>query len=82
MYVDSAVSKTCNVGPEVSFEEFKNIYQMAYDLGCKGISTFRASGKRFGVLNKIEEPTKESQDSLEDANCTLDPVSGLKSCDL
>ena len=36
MYVDSAVSKTCNVGPDITFDQFKNIYQMAYDLVAKG----------------------------------------------
>lgn len=82
MYVDSAVSKTCNVGPDITFDQFKNIYQMAYDLGCKGISTFRASGKRFGVLNKVEEKSEADQDSQEGVACEIDPLTGVKTCDL
>jgi len=69
-YVDSAVSKTCNVGADVSWEEFKNIYLRAWNAGCKGITTFRPAGKRFGIM--------ESQD--EGAACTLDPETGDKSC--
>lgn len=78
-YVDSAVSKTCNVGDEVSYEDFKKLYFDAWNNGCKGITTFRASGKRFGVLNEVkdddpvEEPTAEA--------CFIDPSTGQKSCE-
>ena len=68
-YVDSAVSKTCNVGDDVSWEDFKNIYVKAWSLGCKGITTFRSAGKRFGMM--------ESKDR---AACTFDPDTGDKSC--
>ena len=44
-YVDSAVSKTCNVGDNVSYEEFKEVYYKAWQEGCKGITTFRAVRK-------------------------------------
>ena len=74
-YVDSACSKTCNVGAEVTFDEFKEIYMRAYDSGAKGCTTFRAAGKRFGVLNAPveEEPQGES--------CTFDPQTGKKTCE-
>jgi ribonucleoside-diphosphate reductase alpha chain len=70
-YVDSAVSKTCNCGPEVSYQDFKNIYTKAWALGCKGVSTFRANGKRMGIL-KSEEPEAEA--------CFIDPETGERSC--
>lgn len=58
-YVDSSVSKTCNVGPEVTFDEFKNVYMMAYEGGSSGITTFRPpeyGGKREGIFStKTEE---------------------------
>ena len=41
-YVDSSVSKTCNVGDDVSFDEFKQLYVKAYEGGAKGCTTFRA----------------------------------------
>ena len=64
-FVDSAVSKTCNVGDDVTFEEFKNLYYDAWKLVCKGITTFRAAGKRYGVLNKADEDKAEA--------CFIDP---------
>ncbi|MCG7944981.1 MAG: adenosylcobalamin-dependent ribonucleoside-diphosphate reductase [Candidatus Thiodiazotropha taylori] len=54
-YTDSAVSKTCNVGDEVTFEEFKDVYYDAWKEGCKGITTFRAAGKRYGILNEVKD---------------------------
>ena len=73
-WVDSAVSKTLNVGEHVSWEEFKGIYRRAWTAGCKGATTFRAAGKRYGVLNKVE-PGDEA------GACYLDAVTGIKSCD-
>ena len=76
-YVDSAVSKTCNCGPAVLFEDFKKVYEDAYRGGAKGITTFRSSGKRFGVLNKVDE---QKEDPSAEA-CFIDPTSGIKSCE-
>ena len=75
-WIDSAVSKTCNVGDHVSFDEFKDIYMRAYEGGAKGITTFRAAGKRMGILNAA--PKSEEN---EGSACWIDPVSGRKSCE-
>ena len=71
MHVDSAVSKTCNCGPDVSYQAFKEIYRSAWEMGCKGVSTFRSSGKRMGIL-KSDEPEPEA--------CFIDPETGERSC--
>lgn len=76
-YVDSAVSKTCNVGADVSWERFKDIYIQAWKGGAKGCTTFRAAGKRAGVLVKEETPKAEP----EALACTIDPLTGTKSCE-
>lgn len=73
-YCDSAVSKTINVGENVSWEEFKDIYITAWRIGCKGCTTFRAAGKRFGVLNSVDT------DDSAAAACYIDPITGNKEC--
>ena len=76
-FIDSAVSKTCNVGDQVTYDEFKTLYYDAWKAGCKGITTFRAAGKRFGILNEAndnEEPEKAEA-------CYIDPETGQKSCE-
>ena len=74
-YVDSACSKTCNIGDDVTFDKFKDLYYVAWKGGAKGLTTFRASGKRFGILVKAEEEEKSEA-------CFIDPETGTKSCDL
>ena len=74
-YIDSAVSKTCNVGDDVTWDEFKDLYMQAYDNGAKGCTTFRASGKLMGILTKREEPVEE-----DGSACYIDPATGSKSC--
>jgi ribonucleoside-diphosphate reductase alpha chain len=77
-YVDSAVSKTCNVGDDVTYDDFKQLYYKAWKGGCKGITTFRAAGKRFGILNEVK-PEKEEPAKAE--ACFIDPDTGQKSCE-
>jgi ribonucleoside-diphosphate reductase alpha chain len=77
-YSDSAVSKTCNVGSDVTYQEFKDIYIRAWKGGAKGITTFRAAGKRFGILNAV---TEESSDEGKAEACYIDPTTGTKSCE-
>jgi ribonucleoside-diphosphate reductase alpha chain len=72
-WMDSAVSKTCNVGEAVSFEDFKDIYWKAWEGGAKGATTFRASGKRKGILVAAPEEG-------EGAACYVDPTTGQKNC--
>ena len=93
-YVDSACSKTINVGDDVTYDEFKNVYTQAFKSGCKGVTTFRAAGKRYGVLQAMEEEetTKseiqeipeqsgEAQDTPVVEACYFDPATGLRSCE-
>lgn len=75
-YVDSAVSKTCNVDPEMPWEDFKAIYQRAWESNCKGCTTFNIGGKRMGIMKGVEE--KEETPNGE--ACYFDPETGEKNC--
>ena len=90
-YIDSACSKTCNVGDDVSYEDFKKVYVDAWKGGAKGCTTFRLSGKRFGILNTVEETVEEetkvlseTQEVVEEEGtveaCFIDPLTGQKEC--
>ena len=88
-YVDSACSKTCNVGDDVTFDEFKQVYYEAWEMGCKGVTTFRAAGKRYGILQAVEEEEAaegkaqsiDQQDGKKAEACFIDPTTGLRSCE-
>ncbi len=52
-WIDSSISKTANVPTDFAFDEFKDIYEYAYDQGLKGCTTFRFNPEVFqGVLVK------------------------------
>ena len=85
-YVDSACSKTCNVGDDVGYEEFKQVYVDAWKGGAKGCTTFRLSGKRYGVLTTVEEEKKDTAEiqSIQEEDkveaCFVDPQTGIREC--
>ena len=65
-FIDSSISKTINCPEDISFDEFKDIYVQAYDLGCKGCTTYRPNEVTGAVLET--KTTKESRKKREAAN--------------
>lgn len=65
-YVDSAVSKTINCDPEMTFADFMDVYDEAFVSGMKGCTTYRPSGTRGAVLVKTEEPKRKAEPSPSD----------------
>lgn len=74
-HVDSAVSKTCNVSPDTSWESFKDLYFQAWEGGAKGLTTFNPGGSRGGILTEVKEKEEES------LACRIDPETGSRTCD-
>jgi ribonucleoside-diphosphate reductase alpha chain len=72
--VDSAVSKTCNVPSDISWSDFKGVYEQAYVRGAKGCTTYRVGGKREGILTA-------ANDNDSGAACVYDPATGTRSCE-
>ncbi len=61
-YVDSSISKTINLPADIEFDSFKDIYLQAYELGCKGCTTYRPNDVTGAVLTvKKETPTREPE---------------------
>jgi ribonucleoside-diphosphate reductase alpha chain len=61
-YIDSSISKTINVPAAMTFEAFKDVYRQAYELGCKGCTTYRPNEVTGAVLQvgarKKSEPAQ------------------------
>lgn len=51
-FVDNSISKTINVPSNCHFGEFKQIYDLAYDQGLKGCTTFRPNSITGAVLSE------------------------------
>lgn len=69
-FIDSSISKTINLPRDIAFDAFKDVYRRAYDLGCKGCTTYRPSETRGAVLSIPAIPAVP-----EDAPQGADPAS-------
>ena len=49
-FIDSSVSKTINLPEDIPFEAFVDVYTQAYDLGCKGCTTYRPNPVTGSVI--------------------------------
>ncbi len=53
-WVDSSISKTINCPEDISFDDFKDVYMAAWDMGCKGCTTYRPNAVTGSVLSVSE----------------------------
>jgi ribonucleoside-diphosphate reductase alpha chain len=49
-YIDTAISKTVNVAADYPFEDFKNLYMLAWQAQLKGLATYRPNAILGSVL--------------------------------
>jgi ribonucleoside-diphosphate reductase alpha chain len=63
-YIDAAISKTLNLPEDISVDDFKEVYMQAYDMGCKGCTTYRPNDVTGAVLST--NSSKEAAPAAKD----------------
>jgi ribonucleoside-diphosphate reductase alpha chain len=65
-WIDSSISKTINVPADIGFEAFKDVYLQAWDMGCKGCTTYRPNDVTGSVLSISAKETDTPQAPREE----------------
>ncbi len=70
-YIDSAISKTCNVPADYDYGDFRELYSRAWRAGAKGLTTFRPNNITGAVLETSSDSQQPSEFDTSDADRRL-----------
>ena len=75
-YTDNAVSKTVNLPRDATVDNVLKVYNLAFELGCKGVTIYRDGSKENQVLS-FHEKTGKTGISLSDVKDRPETLEGF-----
>jgi ribonucleoside-diphosphate reductase alpha chain len=84
-WTDSSISKTANAPADFTLEQTKELYEQAYELGCKGVTIYRDASRSEQVLStssKSESGEKKSKSASAQETDDDDVVYGSEAGDV
>ncbi|HKS42031.1 MAG TPA: adenosylcobalamin-dependent ribonucleoside-diphosphate reductase [Blastocatellia bacterium] len=76
-WVDSSISKTCNLPASYTVDQTREIYELLYRSGCKGGTIYRDGSRDVQVLNLKEEDKKVSEPAKAESSAATASASGV-----
>ncbi|MFW6192337.1 MAG: LAGLIDADG family homing endonuclease, partial [Gemmatimonadota bacterium] len=82
--VDSAISKTCNFSRGATEEDVREIYHLAHELGCKGVTVYRDGSRDEQVLStgdtaqKLKDRAEGALEEVGDAEVAEELASAFE----
>ena len=73
-WVDSSISKTANCPADFTIEETKKLYELAFELGCKGVTIYRDGSRDVQVLSTEKKEDKKEEPKAEVQAAQAEPV--------
>ncbi|MEP6637645.1 MAG: adenosylcobalamin-dependent ribonucleoside-diphosphate reductase, partial [Acidobacteriota bacterium] len=67
-WVDSSISKTCNLPSSYTPEQTREIYELLYRSGCKGGTIYRDGSRDVQVLNLKDDDKKASEPPTDNSS--------------
>ena len=73
-FIDASISSTVNVTNDTTVETIRDLYQAAWEEGCKGLTIYRAGCKKEGVLvvDTSKEQTMENTIHIPITDTSID----------
>lgn len=73
-WVDSSISKTANCAADFTVQDTAELYELAFDLGCKGVTIYRDGSRDVQVLSTSK---KEDTSAIEEQNADKEEFNSL-----
>ncbi|MBM3241043.1 adenosylcobalamin-dependent ribonucleoside-diphosphate reductase [Candidatus Poribacteria bacterium] len=70
-WIDASISKTSNTPNDFTVEQMRELYELMYELGCKGGTVYRDGSRDEQVLKAKEEGKEEGKDEVKVASANI-----------